>query len=351
MIQDTEDWERLEWDLLKNINVAENILITGAGFTRDFGGFLAEEMWSQIYNHPRIRSCPKVARRMREDFNYESVYHNVLKGEGEEYKDSDQQAIEAAVFDAYLSLDEETRDHTRERIYKTISLNGVEEMLSLFENNQGKIGFFFTLNQDIFIERHFTVELPWIKKVPRGVAQLDQSRDYEKLPTEDELQDLKKKIPLSGGRLTYIKLHGSLNWLDHDGKRRRIIIGMDKEDEIAREPLLHLYDSVFKMIMTKAKKLLVIGYGFMDKHINKAIALAMADCHNPELELYVISPQSPSTFMKNMTWFDENNKLTAHGDFLVNRLSGYFPYRLSEVFPSSGETHVWKMIRKSVWSY
>ena len=126
---------------------------------------------------------------------------------------------------------------------------------------------------------------------------------------------------------------------------------MEKEDQIAREPLLRLYDSVFKMIMTKAKKLLVIGYGFMDEHINKAIALAMADCHNPELELYVISPQSPSTFMKNMTWFDENNKLTAHGDFLVNRLSGYFPYRLSEVFPSSGETHVWKMIRKSVWSY
>ena len=348
MLQDTEDWKRLEWDLLKNINVAENILITGAGFTRDFGGFLAEEMWSQIYNHPRIRCCPKVASRMREDFNYESIYHNVLKGGG--YEESEQQAIEEAVFDAYSSLDEETRDPARQRIIETISLYGVRDMLSLFENNQGKIGFIFTLNQDIFIERHFTVELPWIKQGPNGPVQFDPNRDYVRLPTEDELQDLKKKIPLSGGRLTYIKLHGSLNWLDHDGKKR-LIIGMEKEDQIAREPLLRLYDSVFKMIMTKAKKLLVIGYGFMDEHINKAIALAMAECNNPQLQLYVISPQSPSAFMKNMTWYDENRKVTPYGDFLVTKLSGYFPYSLSQVFPPSGETtHVWKMIRKSLWS-
>jgi hypothetical protein len=32
---------------------SEIVLFTGAGFTKNFGGFLAKEMWSKIFNNPR----------------------------------------------------------------------------------------------------------------------------------------------------------------------------------------------------------------------------------------------------------------------------------------------------------
>jgi hypothetical protein len=34
-----------------NIQSSENILLTGAGFTKNFGGLLASEMWAEIFNH------------------------------------------------------------------------------------------------------------------------------------------------------------------------------------------------------------------------------------------------------------------------------------------------------------
>jgi len=32
-----------------NLKVNKYILLTGAGFTKDFGGFLAKEMWESIF--------------------------------------------------------------------------------------------------------------------------------------------------------------------------------------------------------------------------------------------------------------------------------------------------------------
>ena len=43
-----------------DIKSKELILLTGAGFTKNFGGFLANEMWSKIHNHPMVQSKPKL---------------------------------------------------------------------------------------------------------------------------------------------------------------------------------------------------------------------------------------------------------------------------------------------------
>lgn len=32
------------------VEINEHILLTGAGFTYDFGGFLAKDMWGMIFN-------------------------------------------------------------------------------------------------------------------------------------------------------------------------------------------------------------------------------------------------------------------------------------------------------------
>jgi hypothetical protein len=346
-MQNARMGKEFDWDVLRDVEVQENILLAGAGFTRDFGGFLAEEMWTLIYNHPEVRACPKIASRMRNDFNYESVYHEILTGK--EYGETERKAIQAAVSDAYMTLDEETRDSGEKS--RPASLSGVQKMLSLFEGQQGRMGFFFTLNQDLFIERHCAVELPWAgPPALKGAWEFKKSEHSVMLPNDEDLKIRKAKNPLPRGGLCYVKLHGSMNWMDHNG-RDIMVIGMGKDEQIGREPLLRLYSELFAMVLTKAKRLLVIGYGFGDEHVNNTMALAMAECQNPGLELYVVSPARPSLFMMNMTHKrTDGSDIVPFGRFLVEKLGGYFPCTLSQIFPSrGGKTLMWRMIRQGLF--
>ncbi len=55
------------------IEINRQILLTGAGFTKNFGGFLASEMWAQIFNSYHIKPHKKLGEILRRDFDYESV--------------------------------------------------------------------------------------------------------------------------------------------------------------------------------------------------------------------------------------------------------------------------------------
>jgi hypothetical protein len=51
--------------------------VTGAGFTQDFGGYLAAEMWAVIFRQPEIRRYPNLRKRMLEGLDYEALSHDV----------------------------------------------------------------------------------------------------------------------------------------------------------------------------------------------------------------------------------------------------------------------------------
>jgi len=348
VIEGTEDWKALDWRLLENAEVVEDVLLTGAGFTRDFGGFLAQEVWSQVYNHPEVGCCPQLLSTLRKKFDYESVYHEVIRGKS--YTEEDKKAMNQAILDAYQNLDEEVRE-LRKTIGR-ISVNGVTDLIYRFKGKQNRVGFIFTLNQDLFVERHITLSLPWVTDWPKKECQINLETDSIRLPDEKELKALQVRQPLRKERLVYIKLHGSSNWQTYD-RKHQMVIGLEKELDIAREPMLRSYAAIFKMVLTKAKRLLVIGYSFRDEHINKAIALAMAACHNPNLELYVVSPERPDKFMERLCGeqvhsFGVPEKIP-YGEYLSGKLKGYFPYTLAEVFRPDGESLPWKLIRKRVF--
>ena len=348
MIENTENWKLLDWGLLENAEVVENVLLTGAGFTRDFGGFLAQEVWSHVYNHPGVGCCPQLLSTLRKNFDYESVYHEVFREKS--YMEEDKKAMNQAILESYQNLDEEVRE--LHKMAGRISVNGARDLISRFEGKQNRVGFVFTLNQDLFVERHITLSLPWVNNWPKGECQIDLKKDCIRLPDEGELNARQVRQPLRNERLVYIKLHGSSNWQTYDGKQQ-MVIGLEKERDIAREPLLRSYAAIFKMVLTKAKRLLVIGYSFRDEHINRAIALAMAECHNPKLELYVVPPERPDLFMERLYGeqvhsFGMSEKIP-YGKFLSEKLKGYFPYTLAEVFPPDGESLPWKLIRRRVF--
>ncbi len=146
------------------------------------------------------------------------------------------------------------------------------------------------------------------------------------LPKIDKIENIivddNEKLS-SSGRFHYVKLHGSQNWLSSDGKHA-MVIGRNKPEQIDCEPLLDWYFKTFKQVLSfPNRRLLVIGYGFRDAHINEIIASSIAK-HG--LKLYVISPNDHEKFRADL-------HTRPCGMTLWKGLSGYFPYELEEMYP------------------
>ena len=60
-------------------NPCKFVLLTGAGFSANFGGFLASQMWAKIFN--RTSSNPNLREALFGNQNFEDVYFS-LKSSG-----------------------------------------------------------------------------------------------------------------------------------------------------------------------------------------------------------------------------------------------------------------------------
>lgn len=332
-----------------------NILFTGAGFTKNFGGYLGDEMWAIIFNHPQIQKQSKVRKLMLDDFDYESIYHKVLRESLEgSFGEDDKTAIKTALTNAYKQLDNKIL--ALNGVTSSVDLNNIaKHLLEKFADDRSKISYFFTLNQDLLIERHFSTGIPSkTLNLPGGIlikpspgsgmerkSPLDFS-DFITLPNEEEVNRV-KSAGLPKYEFNYIKLHGSYNWKSYDGSEI-MVIGLDKEDQINKEPLLSWYLDIFKETLSNdGVRMFVVGYGFRDKHINEIIASSVKE-HG--LQLYVLSPQKPSEF-----WVSLCSPCVEKGNIIYEGLYGYFPYDLSQVFPADGsDTEEYTMIRDSYFS-
>jgi hypothetical protein len=83
---------------------AECALLLGAGFTKNFGGLLADEMWAEIFRHEKIKARSKIKTLMMNNFNYEDVYHSVHLLS--EFTEDEKDAIKVATKSAYEYIDE-----------------------------------------------------------------------------------------------------------------------------------------------------------------------------------------------------------------------------------------------------
>lgn len=87
-----------------------------------------------------------------------------------------------------------------------------------------------------------------------------------------------------------------MNWQRKVGGRKVMVLGGDKLTQICSEPLLKWYYQTFKQVLCcQNRRLLVIGYGFGDPHINEVILKAVRE-HG--LRLYIVSPHEPEDFGK-----------------------------------------------------
>lgn len=155
------------------------------------------------------------------------------------------------------------------------------------------------------------------------------STNHDKLDTPilvgGKTEIINAKTQMGLNRLYYVKLHGSFNWRLVD-KPRLVVIGRDKEAIIGRDPLLSWYFEIFQECLNSGKaRLLIIGYGFGDPHINKALALAIQDSN---LSIYILNTTPAEELLLNI-------KRQQYGKEIIQSIGGIYPVALKDLFPAS----------------
>jgi len=325
------------------MNISRYVLLTGAGFTKNFGAFLAKEICSELFNNFQRQSSDRLKELPLNDSDYESIYHQVINGD---YSDKEKTSINMAIFDVYHKIDKIVAEWTgRKDGANPVNIYGVNKFIERFSGQRpDTVGFFFTLNQDLFIERYFNsgmegLDTLGVRKIPNNEninlkLPIERGKDFITLPTENELNKIIDE-KLSSRMIYYVKLHGSYGWLSSNGVNS-YVIGKNKEDQLSQEPLLSYYFDKFKKILSMPdRKLFIIGYSFRDNHINNIIADAVS---NSGLKIYVISPLALQEFSNDL-------RSAEHGLTILKALKGYYPNSLLDIFPpDQSETHIWREI-------
>jgi len=370
--------------------VRKKVLLTGAGFTHNFGAPLSNGMWSWIFND--LTSGSSIKRKMREEYNYEFLYNHILQNDND-YRIEEKTEFIKAVYDAYAYIDklidrailyQLTADGYLSKSNNEIGISVVNllKFLNLFSVKSGS-GYIFTLNQDIMIEKLFQSVnmsnsiMPFSKSVcipavhspvykPKVTTSGD--KEYGIIPDKEELQEWKDKhldsLDIKGTRTNpiYIKLHGSFDWRYprhsntnmQDINNKVMVIGGEKGRQIDKIPLLKFYFDLFEKSLFSKVDLMIIGYGFRDAHINKVLIKAIKE---HDLRLYFVNPNSFKTFGENIK--DEGVFDNGHEyKIITNAIDGYYQATLSKIFPFDGNedtiaqnigsnTPIWSQINKS----
>ena len=152
----------------------------------------------------------------------------------------------------------------------------------------------FTLNQDLLLEKHYQpgIELvgdrkfngaysPHIRLMHPPVGYDPDPVKSPRVPTDEATFQVTPRTQ------PYFKLHGSMNWFDKAGGRL-LVMGGNKTAAISSNPLLKWYADQFDEYLHRPDtRLMIIGYGFGDEHINQALLRAAAK----GLKIFIVDPR------------------------------------------------------------
>jgi hypothetical protein len=265
-------------------------LLLGAGFSRNWGGWLANEAFEYLLGTTPIAADPGLRTllwkhydtggfegalaEVQADFKRDPVRHKVrLDG------------LQFAISQMFADMN---------RRFTFMSAGRAWELLRLFLD---RFDAMFSLNQDVLLELWYLhtvghhalhrkwsgAALPGIRngKFDPNVGGVDWSSPYEIADSSD--------TSYPPDYQPYYKLHGSSNWT-RAGKSL-LVIGGEKATEIGGVPLLQSYLETFERLLSEDDaRLVVIGYGFRDEHINSILSRAA----DRGMQMFVIDPAGSS---------------------------------------------------------
>ncbi|MFA7685279.1 MAG: SIR2 family protein [Candidatus Gracilibacteria bacterium] len=322
--------------------VKDLVILTGAGFTRNFGGFLGKDITAMIFNSPLVQTSDNLRKLMTDIPDFESAYFEVFNNKI--YSQSERVNFQKAVEEAYKLLDDTIKHWVFDGKNEPNTYFLFGKLFTLLIGASNERGMFFTLNQDLFMERQCGYRPPGAARFPEtfyGVGGRElESKDFVTLSDYEIEETVEREIESNAGS-QYIKLHGSYGWLSNDGSHR-MIVGKNKLDDINSIPLLKYYFEIFKRTILEGnkKKILIIGYGFQDPHINEVL---LEGVEKHETKIFVINPSDLGSFVENLA------NSTPPCSKLLKGLGGYYPNVLKDILPPNQSfTPVFENLLKSL---
>jgi hypothetical protein len=233
------------------------ILLTGAGFTKNWGGYLACEVWERLLSHPLIREQPVLRKYLLQRPKYYETALFEVRRDGVDPSSS----FERALYDVFL---EQHGAHAGGvgHDYRPLWL----PLLESFRDSSGTSQL-FTLNQDLFLETTYHPASGGL--LAPGIGRIDGLDEQSVLTARQAVTN--QRVDVATGHVNYVKLHGSFNWRTSEGNVM-LLAGEGKREQLPGFPLLEHYLGLFERACSEPDScLIVVGYAFGDPHINEAI--------------------------------------------------------------------------------
>jgi SIR2-like domain len=268
------------------------ILLTGAGFSYNWGGPLASEVFSQLLADKDIDDP---TREML--FNAPGGFEQVL-ADLQLSADPADKKRHAALITAVVGIFNGMNNTFMHMQFEFENPPSVQHSLATFLSRFHAI---FTLNQDALLEQHYNPHIG--PPMNWGHLQLPGMRFMPPFQPSGARQDKFAVMepnppfrPFGSGAQPYVKLHGSVNWVESNMGQRILIMGGQKAVSIGLFPILTWYHEEFrKMLLRPSARLMIIGYSFSDSHINDAIAEGLKS----GLKLFIIDPHAMDALTKD----------------------------------------------------
>jgi len=312
----------------------KNILLTGAGFSRNWGGWLANEMFEFLLGCPEVMQSERLRqllwRHQREANGFESALGeltvvNIFKGSQQTL--TDLRGMQQAVASAF--------EHMNSRFWEQPFENMERPMTSFL----AKFDALFTLNQDLLLDYHYNpalvfpadgkkwrgVQLPGMRQIP-AMAPLQP----DACPNIAYVEDNPLCMDVEADMQPVYKLHGSYGW-SAAAQDSMLIMGDNKAHDIEGSNVLSEYFERFIQVLKQQDtRLMVIGYSFRDDHINQVIIDAVI---HHGLRFFVVDPIG-SALAKPETVPPQSLHKTTLIDAFETGLIGASRRSLAEIFAS-----------------
>jgi hypothetical protein len=268
-------------------------LLTGAGFTANWGGLTATQFFGRLLREPLDEDVRAMLIKTR---SFETVMASLQSQHAHAPTEESKRRLDA--FTSVLLGIFNGMNNSLARVHFEFQ-NSVAYTIAKFLQQFDAI---FTLNQDGLLEMHYIpgiigggrwdlCGLPGMGHLgPPPLVQSFTARDHLGMRTPNQ------PFQLNLRHQPYFKLHGSANWVADSQSGPLLILGGQKTTQLNLHPILVQYLAELQRRLNEPDaKLMVIGYGFNDEHINDAIAEGVRN----HLKLFVVDPRGIGAFDKN----------------------------------------------------
>jgi len=269
-----------------------HILLLGAGFSRNWGGWVATEVFEYLLGCAGLgESAKSLLWDYKEKGGFEAALGRLQQDiRKTSAKDPRLEQLTKCVIEMFEDMNS---GFPKSFEFSNMSSQSVGEFLARFDA-------IFTLNQDLLLETHylsFDLSLRnsrrWDGAALPGLKPEDRSEPNLYQGILNPCSELFKIQPRTQ---PIIKLHGSTNWRDPD-RDNLMVIGGQKKEFIKQNAVLNWYAEEFISYLSMPDtRLMIIGYGFGDDHINDAIRTA---ARNGGLSLFIVDPSGVDILDRN----------------------------------------------------